>query len=241
MFMKRVLVVGGSKGIGCEVALRLAADGYEVFASGRDPGRLNEGVVSKGDANGVKITPVVFDMTDRDAVEKAYAEHFSEKSPDIVVYNAGNNADNIFAFMSSREWDSVIHTNVDGFFNTVQPLVGEMISRRFGRVIVISSVSGQTGQVGQVNYSAAKAALIGAAKALAREVARKNVLVNVVAPGVIDTDMTKDLPEEHVLPLIPMRRYGNTSEIAGVVSFLCGDDSTYITGQVIGVNGGMYI
>ena len=143
--------------------------------------------------------------------------------------------------MGEKEWTDVLHTNVDGFYNTVQPLVANMIARKSGRIIVISSVSGQTGQTGQVNYSAAKAALIGAAKALAREVARKNVLVNVVAPGVIDTDMVKDLPKEHVLPLIPLRRYGTTAEIAGVVSFLCGPDSSYITGQVLSVNGGMYI
>lgn len=239
--MKRVLVVGGSKGIGRQIAIRLATEGYEVFVSGRNEKQLDDGVIAECAARNLKIGKLVFDMTSPQDVKAQYDLVFGENTPDIIVYNAGCNADNLFAFMSEDEWSTVLRTNTDGFFNTVQPVIGDMISRKFGRVIVISSVSGQTGQVGQVNYSAAKAALIGAAKALAREVARKNVLVNVVAPGVIDTDMVKDLPKEHVLPLIPLRRYGTTEEIAGVVSFLCGPDSSYMTGQVLAVNGGMYL
>lgn len=238
---QRALIIGGNKGIGRQIAIRLASDGYDVFVSGRDGEQLKLGVVAECESMNLKIGTLVFDITSPAAIKEQYDLIFGDNTPDIVVFNAGCNSDNLFAFMSESEWTSVLHTNVDGFFNTVQPLVGNMISRKFGRIIVISSVSGQTGQIGQVNYSAAKAALIGAAKALAREVARKNVLVNVIAPGVIDTDMTKDLPKEHVLPLIPQRRYGTTSEIAGVVSFLCGSDSSYITGQVLAVNGGMYI
>lgn len=238
---QRALIIGGNKGIGRQIAIRLASDGYDVFVSGRDGEQLKLGVVAECESMNLKIGTLVFDITSPAAIKEQYDLIFGDNTPDIVVFNAGCNSDNLFAFMSESEWTSVLRTNVDGFFNTVQPLVGNMISRKFGRIIVISSVSGQTGQIGQVNYSAAKAALIGAAKALAREVARKNVLVNVIAPGVIDTDMTKDLPKEHVLPLIPQRRYGTTSEIAGVVSFLCGSDSSYITGQVLAVNGGMYI
>ena len=238
---QRALIIGGNKGIGRQIAIRLASDGYDVFVSGRDGEQLKLGVVAECESMNLKIGTLVFDITSPAAIKEQYDLIFGNNTPDIVVFNAGCNSDNLFAFMSEREWTSVLRTNVDGFFNTVQPLVGDMVSRKFGRIIVISSVSGQTGQIGQVNYSAAKAALIGAAKALAREVARKNVLVNVIAPGVIDTDMTKDLPKEHVLPLIPQRRYGTTSEIAGVVSFLCGSDSSYITGQVLAVNGGMYI
>lgn len=238
---QRALIIGGNKGIGRQIAIRLASDGYDVFVSGRDGEQLKLGVVAECESMNLKIGTLVFDITSPAAIKEQYDLIFGDNTPDIVVFNAGCNSDNLFAFMSESEWTSVLHTNVDGFFYTVQPLVGNMISRKFGRIIVISSVSGQTGQIGQVNYSAAKAALIGAAKALAREVARKNVLVNVIAPGVIDTDMTKDLPKEHVLPLIPQRRYGTTSEIAGVVSFLCGSDSSYITGQVLAVNGGMYI
>ena len=143
--------------------------------------------------------------------------------------------------MDDNEWESVLDTNLNGFYNTVQPLVFGMLAKRRGRVVIISSASGQTGQAGQVNYSATKAALIGAAKALAREVGRKGVLVNVVAPGVIETDMTKDLPKDQILPLIPLHRTGKVAEIAGTVSFLCGPDSTYIHGQVIAVNGGLVI
>lgn len=238
---RRALVIGGNRGIGRGIALRLASDGYDLFVSGRDEEQLKRGIVAECEAQELKITPLVFDITAPAAVKAEYERVFGENTPDIAVFNAGCNADNLFAFMSEKEWNSVLHTNVDGFFNTIQPLVGDMVSRKFGRIVVISSVSGQTGQTGQVNYSAAKAALIGAAKALAREVARKNVLVNVVAPGVIDTDMTKHLPKEHVLPLIPQRRYGTVDEIAGAVSFLCGPDSSYITGQVLAVNGGMYI
>ena len=238
---QRALIIGGNKGIGRQIAIRLASDGYDVFVSGRDGEQLKLGVVAECESMNLKIGTLVFDITSPAAIKEQYDLIFGDNTPDIVVFNAGCNSDNLFAFMSESEWTSVLHTNVDGFFYTVQPLVGNMISRKFGRIIVISSVSGQTGQIGQVNYSAAKAALIGAAKALAREVARKNVLVNIISPGVIDTDMTKDLPKEHVLPLIPQRRYGTTSEIAGVVSFLCGSDSSYITGQDLAVNGGMYI
>ena len=239
--MKEAIVIGATRGIGKTIALRLAADGFKVYATGRNPEALNNGIIAEAANAGYTMIPLIFDMTDRDAVNRVYAQYFPDHAPDAVVYNAGTNADDLFAFMSPEAWDKVLHTNVDGFYNTVQPLIANMIARKNGRVVVISSVSGMTGQTGQVNYSASKAALIGAAKALAREVARKNVLVNVVAPGVIDTDMTKDLPKEHVLPLIPMRRYGVTEEIAGVVSFLCGPDSSYMTGQVLGVNGGMYI
>ncbi|HOG49096.1 MAG TPA: SDR family oxidoreductase, partial [Lentisphaeria bacterium] len=147
--------------------------------------------------------------------------------------------DNLFAFMTPTQWSEVLRTNLDGFYNTIQPLVFGMLARKSGRIIAISSASGQTGQAGQVNYSAAKAGLIGAVKALAREVGRKGILVNAIAPGLIETDMTKDLPKERILPLIPLARAGVANEVAGVVSFLCGPDSTYIHGQVIAVNGGL--
>jgi len=141
--------------------------------------------------------------------------------------------------MTPTQWSEVLRTNLDGFYNTIQPLVFGMLARKSGRIIAISSASGQTGQAGQVNYSAAKAGLIGAVKALAREVGRKGILVNAIAPGLIETDMTKDLPKERILPLIPLARAGVANEVAGVVSFLCGPDSTYIHGQVIAVNGGL--
>ena len=163
------------------------------------------------------------------------------RCPDALVYNSGIALDNLLAFMREDEWDSVLHTNLDGFFNVSKPVVFEMIRKKRGRIVVISSVSGQLGQAGQVNYSASKAGLIGAARALAREVGRKNVLVNVVCPGVIETDMTTELSKEHILPLIPLNRYGTAEEVAAVVDFLCAEPKMYVHGQVIGVNGGMAI
>ena len=162
-------------------------------------------------------------------------------APEVAVYNAGIARDNLMAFMSPREWDEVIETNVNGFYNTIQPLVFGMLAKKRGRIVAVSSASGQTGQAGQVNYSASKAALIGAVKALAREVGRTGVLVNAVAPGFIHTEMTREIPEERVLPLIPLNRAGEAAEVAGAVSFLCGPDSSYIHGQVIAVNGGLVI
>ena len=167
------------------------------------------------------------------------AELFGDSAPDVVVYNAGIARDNMFVFMSPEEWDSVIHTNLDGFYHTVQPLLFGMIARRSGRIIVITSASGQSGQAGQVNYAASKAALAAAVKSLAREVGRKGILVNAVSPGVIETDMTAELPKEQILPMIPLKRFGTPEEVAGVISFLCSPDSTYLHGQVIAVNGGL--
>ena len=153
----------------------------------------------------------------------------------------GITRDNLFVFMDAAEWNDVLDTNLQGFYNTVQPLVFGMFAKRSGRIVVITSASGQTGQAGQVNYSASKAGLIGAVKALARETGRKGILVNAVAPGVIETEMTEKLPKDRILPLIPLNRFGTAREVAGVVSFLCGDDGTYIQGQVIAVNGGLVI
>ena len=161
--------------------------------------------------------------------------------PDVLVFNAGIARDNLLAFMTDEEWDAVLRTDLDGFFNVTKPVIFEMIRRKSGRVVVISSLSGQVGQAGQVNYSAAKAGLIGAARALAREVGRKHIFVNVVSPGVIETEMTAELPKDQVLPLIPLHRYGTSDEVAAVVQFLCAEPAMYVHGQVIGVNGGMAI
>ena len=193
-------------------------------------------------AAGRKFTLLAFDVRDREAVRRELERVFGDGgAPEVAVYNAGIARDNLMAFMSPREWDEVIETNVNGFYNTIQPLVFGMLAKKRGRIVAVSSASGQTGQAGQVNYSASKAALIGAVKALAREVGRKGVLVNAVAPGFIHTEMTREIPEERVLPLIPLNRAGEAAEVAGAVSFLCGPDSSYIHGQVIAVNGGLVI
>ena len=193
------------------------------------------------EARGAACRLLAFDVADRAATRAALEPLLRERCPDALVFNAGIARDNLLAFMRDDEWDDVLRTNLDGFFNVMKPVVFEMIRRKRGRVVVISSVSGQMGQAGQVNYSASKAGLIGAARALAREVGRKNIFVNVVAPGVIETEMTRDLPREQVLPLIPLQRFGTTDEVAAVVRFLCAEPHMYLHGQVIGVNGGMAV
>lgn len=235
-------IIGGCKGIGRAIAVKLAQDGYDIVATTRKAGDNSDETSRLVQACGVRCTILPLDVADAVSAREALQPYLEDGLlPDVVVYNAGIAKDNLFAFMTHDEWRNVMDTNLEGFYNTVQPFVFGMLGRHSGRIIVISSASGQTGQAGQVNYSASKAALIGASKALAREVARKGVLVNVVAPGVIDTEMTASLPKEHVLPLIPMRRYGTPEEVASVVGFLAGPGATYITGQVLAVNGGLVI
>ena len=238
---KTALVIGAAGGIGCAVAERLAADGFDlVLTCSHDVSRL-EKLRKSAEALGRSCRTLAFDVADRKAASDALLGCFGDSAPEVLVYNAGIARDNLFVFMSEQEWDSVIRTNLDGFYNTVQPLLMGMFASRNGRIVVISSASGQAGQAGQVNYSASKAALIGAVKALAREVGRKGILVNAVAPGFIETPMTVDLPKEKILPLIPLNRAGLPDEVAGAVSFLCGPDSRYIHGQVLAVNGGLVI
>lgn len=239
--MKTALILGGCRGIGKAVALRLAEDGFDIAATCRKKGPDSEALERETAALGRKCRILELDVCDRAAARKVLNEAFADNAPDAVVYNSGITRDNLFVFMDDKEWDSVLDTNLNGFYNTVQPLIFGMLARRSGRIVVISSASGQTGQAGQVNYSSSKAGLIGAVKALAREVGRKGILVNAVAPGVIETEMTKDLPKDQVLPLIPLHRTGKAEEVAAAVSFLCGPDSTYIHGQVLAVNGGLVI
>ena len=236
------LVIGGCRGIGRAISQRLAEDGFDIAATARQAGPDSEELARLVAAAGRKFTLLAFDVRDREAVRRELERVFGDGgAPEVAVYNAGIARDNLMAFMSPREWDEVIETNVNGFYNTIQPLVFGMLAKKRGRIVAVSSASGQTGQAGQVNYSASKAALIGAVKALAREVGRKGVLVNAVAPGFIHTEMTREIPEERVLPLIPLNRAGEAAEVAGAVSFLCGPDSSYIHGQVIAVNGGLVI
>ena len=240
--MSTALIIGGCKGIGRAIADRLAQDGFDIVATCRVPGPDADATRQLVEAQGHVFTVVALDATAPEAAKatlKPYLE--GDRLPDVIVYNAGITRDTLFAFMNEEQWASVIDTNLNGFYNTVQPFLFGLLARRRGRIIVISSASGQAGQAGQVNYSASKAALIGAVKALAREVGRKGILVNAVAPGVIESDMTKDLPKEQVLPMIPLRRYGTPAEVAAAVSFLAGPDAAYITGQVLAVNGGLII
>ncbi len=239
--MKTALVIGASRGIGRAIAERLAHDGFDIVGTCRsNPERFQE-LEQKVTGLGRSFHALAFDIADRKAAEETLLGYFGDGAPDVLVYNAGINDDDLFAMMAPEQWDRVLHTNADGFFNCIHPLIMNMMGRRGGRIIAISSISGQTGQPGQVNYSASKAALLGAVKALAREVARKKILVNAVAPGFIDTDMTEKLPTDELVPQIPLRRIGKAEEVAGAVAFLAGPDSSYITGQVIAVNGGLFI
>ena len=241
MEQRTALVIGGCRGIGRAVSLRLARDGYDIAATCRKRGTDADTLAEEIAALGRQCRILEFDVCDREGTRNALNAAFGETAPDAVVYNSGITRDNLFVFMDGNEWDRVLDTNLRGFYNAVQPLIFGLLAKRRGRIVVVSSASGQTGQAGQVNYSASKAGLIGAVKALAREIGRKGVLVNAVAPGVIETEMTRDLPKEQVLPLIPLHRTGSADEVAAAVSFLCGPDSTYIHGQVLAVNGGLVI
>ncbi len=235
------LVIGGSRGIGRAVTVRLARSGFDIWCTYRSDHAAAAEVKSEVELIGRRCETAGFDVADRPATQAALAPWLSARAPDVVVYNSGITRDNLLVWMKPAEWDDVISTNLTGFYNVMQPVMFPMLEARRGRVVVIASVAGQIGQAGQVNYSASKAGLIGAAKALAREVGRKNIVVNVVAPGVIETQMTSHLPKKQILPLIPLRRFGTPDEVAVVVDFLCREDLLYIHGQVIGVNGGLAI
>ncbi len=236
-----VLVTGGSRGIGASIAERLAQDGYDIWLNYRSNHEEAKKVKQRIESAGGRCELLPFDVSDPDAVDNSLDPLLEEITPYALVHNAGITRDALAAMMGLDDWRLVIETDLTSFFLLAKKLLRPMLSKRQGRIVAISSVSGETGQAGQMNYSAAKAGIIGAAKALAREVAKRNILVNVVAPGFIETDMTKGLPMERYLPAIPMARVGQPEEVSGVVSFLLGDDASYITGQVIGVNGGLYM
>jgi 3-oxoacyl-[acyl-carrier protein] reductase len=238
---KIALVVGASRGIGRAVALRLARSGFRIWLTYRSSHEAAQGVKSEIEAVGAGCDLLSFDVADYAETEKVLAEKVEEAVPYVLVYNAGVTRDNLMMWMSREEWDTVLSTNLDGFYNVTRAVLFPMLKAGEGRIVVVSSTSGQTGQAGQVNYSASKAGLIGAAKALAREVGRKNVLVNVVAPGFIDTELTGKMPGEKVLPMIPLNRLGRPEDVASVVNFLCTENDMYIHGQVIGINGGLAI
>ncbi|ABM01596.1 3-ketoacyl-ACP reductase FabG2 [Shewanella amazonensis] len=238
---KRVLVTGSSRGIGKAIALRLASQGYDVAVHYHSNLTAAEATASEIADLGVKVSLLKFDVADRAAVRAAIEADIEANGAYYgVVLNAGINRDTAFPAMTDDDWDSVIHTNLDGFYNVVQPTVMPMIqSRKGGRIITLASVSGIAGNRGQVNYSASKAGLIGATKALSLELAKRKITVNCIAPGLIETDMVSEFPSEMVDQLVPMRRMGKPEEIAALAGFLMSDDAAYITRQVISVNGGM--
>jgi 3-oxoacyl-[acyl-carrier protein] reductase len=238
---RRVLVTGASRGIGRAVALRVASDGFAVTVHCRTGRADAEAVAAEIRAQGGTAGVLQFDVRDRAACRhELEADVEANGAYYGIVCNAGVTRDGAFPALSEEDWDIVIETGLDGFYNIVHPLTMPMVRLRSGgRIVTIASVSGVMGNRGQVNYSAAKAGLIGATKALAVELASRKITVNCVAPGLVDTGMLDDMPLEHALKTVPMGRVGQPDEVAAVVGFLMSDAATYVTRQVIGVNGGM--
>lgn len=236
-----ILVTGSSRGIGRAIALELAAAGYDLILHCRSRRDEAETVASEIQALGRNARILQFDVGDRAAALAALeADLATHGAPYGVVCNAGIARDGAFPALTGEDWDQVVHTNLDGFYNVLNPLLMPMIRRRKpGRIVTLSSVSGLTGNRGQVNYSAAKAGIIGASKALAVELAKRKITVNCVAPGLIRTEMIAEAPQEEILKMIPAQRVGEPEEVAALVAFLCSDKAGYITRQVISVNGGM--
>lgn len=236
-----VLVTGSSRGIGKAIALRLARDGYDVVLHCRSQRAEARAVAQEIVQLGRVARVLQFDISDRAATAAALEADIAQHGCYYgVVCNAGVARDNAFPAMSGEDWDIVLQTNLDGFYNVLNPLIMPLVQRRKpGRIVTLASVSGLIGNRGQVNYSAAKAGIIGATKALALELAKRSITVNCVAPGLIETDMIEEVPMEEALKMIPARRVGKPEEVAAAVSFLVGEDAGYITRQVISVNGGL--
>jgi 3-oxoacyl-[acyl-carrier protein] reductase len=238
---KIALVTGSSKGIGAAIAVALARDGFDMWLNYRSNHEAAANIKKKVEQAGAGCLLLPFDVCDLDAIENVLGPKLEAETPYVLVNNAGFARDMLMIWMSQKDWKDVLSVSLDGFFQVTKGVLKGMVRKKAGRIINIVSTSGQSGMPGQVNYSAAKAGLIGATKALAAEVAKRNILVNAVSPGFIDTEMTEDIPKEKVLPLIPMQRFGTALEVAAVVKFLCSDQASYITGQVISVNGGVYM
>lgn len=238
---KTILITGSSRGIGKAIALRLAKNGYDIVLHCRSNIEQAEAVAKEVMAFGQKARVLKFDIADRALAASVLEQDVEDNEAYYgVVCNAGVTRDNAFPAMPGDEWDIVLRTNLDGFYNVLYPLVMPMVRRRSpSRIVTISSVSGVVGNRGQVNYSAAKAGIIGATKALAVELAKRQITVNCVAPGLIDTEMTESVHMDEAMKLIPMQRVGKVEEVAAAVSFLMSEDASYITRQVISVNGGM--
>ena len=237
---KKVLVTGASGGIGRAIALACAREGYEVAAHFNNGAEKANELKNKIESEGGKCSLLKFNISDRNEC-KEVLENWSNENGAFwgIVLNAGICRDNAFPALSDENWDDVIHTNLDGFYNVLKPLVMPLCRKKQGRIITIASVSGITGNRGQTNYSASKAGIIGATKALAVELASRRITVNCIAPGFIETDMIKDAPVEHILPTIPMQRAGKPEEVAAAAVFLLSEGASYITRQVLSVNGGI--
>ena len=242
--MKYALVTGGSRGLGRAVCLKLAVQGWPVVINYQSNAAAAEETKRLIEEQGGQAELLRFDVSKKEEVEAALDQWEASHEADyiaVLVNNAGIRRDNVMFMMGDEEWHLVLDTSLNGFFYITRRLLKHMMPRRRGgRIVNMASLSGLKGMAGQTNYSAAKAALIGATKALAQEVAARGVTVNAVAPGFIDTDMTKDLPQEELKQLIPVGRFGRPEEVAAAVAFLVSEDAAYITGEVISVNGGLY-
>lgn len=238
---KRILVTGSSRGIGKAIALKLAEQGFDIAVHCRAGVEQAQVTCDEINTLGRATSLLQFDVCDREQAKAQIIEDIAKHGAYYgVVCNAGITNDMAFPAMQGEDWDCVIRTGLDGFYNVVHPTVMPMVqSRKGGRIITMSSVSGIAGNRGQVNYSAAKAGIIGATKALALELAKRKITVNCVAPGLIETAMTDELPIDEMMKMIPLKRMGSVKEVAGTVAFLMSDDAAYITRQVISVNGGM--
>jgi len=241
--MKFALVTGGSRGIGKAICLKVAQMGYYVLINYRSNDKEAHDTLNQIKNNGGSGELMKFDVSNHDEI-KASLDQWKEKNPDsyieVLINNAGIRKDALVMWMKDEDWNDVIQTNLNSFYYTTKTLMQDMIVNKFGRVVNVVSLSGIKGLPGQTNYSAAKGGVIAASKALAQEVGKKNITVNCVAPGFIKTDMTKELDEKEHKRLIPMARFGKPEEVAEVVAFLASKKASYITGEVISVNGGLY-
>ena len=241
--MEYALVTGGSRGIGKAICLRLAAMGYNIiinYTSNDEEALKTQALIKE---KGVDAQLMKFDVSvtaDADTHIETWIKEHTEDTISVLVNNAGIRKDNLLVFISPEDWHRVLNITVDGFYNVTRHVVKSMLSKRKGRIVNIVSLSGLKGMPGQTNYSASKGAIIAATKALAQEVGKRGITVNAVAPGFIKTDMTQDINEADYKAMVPMNRFGEPGEVAGVVAFLVGEDSSYVTGQVISVNGGLY-